>query len=94
MIAAAEDGGQDPLERAYIAREAGISAAELGDWAAAQNWFDRAQTAASGLKLPSVQAMAIGLLADTAHAACRAGRADTAILKLREAFVPVDHRPR
>ncbi|WP_137102335.1 tetratricopeptide repeat protein [Azospirillum argentinense] len=87
LIAAAEDGGQDPLERAYIAREAGISAAELGDWAAAQNWFDRAQTAASGLKLPSVQAMAIGLLADTAHAACRAGRADTAILKLREALV-------
>jgi hypothetical protein len=31
LTAAAEQGGQDPIERTYIAREAGISAAELGD---------------------------------------------------------------
>lgn len=87
LTAAAEQGGQDPIERVYIAREAGISAAELGDWAAAQNWFDRAQTIASSLTLPAVRAMAVGLLADTAHAACRAGHPDVAIVKLRDALV-------
>lgn len=87
LTAAAEEGGQDPLERAYIGREAGISAAELGDWATAQNWFDHAATAALSLKVPSVQAMAIGLLADTAHAAYHAGRPGVAILKLRDALV-------
>jgi hypothetical protein len=87
LTAAAEAGGQDPLERAYIAREAGISAAELGDWAAAQDWFDRARIAAATVRTPSVQAMAIGLLADTAHAACRAGRPGIAILSLRDALV-------
>ena len=87
LTAAADKGGQDNIERAYIAREAGISAAELGDWAAAQNWFDRAQIAVSSLRLPSVQAMAIGLLADAAHAACCAGHPDIAILKLRDALV-------
>ena len=39
LTAAAEAGGQDTIERAYIAREAGISAANLGDWPAAQGWF-------------------------------------------------------
>jgi hypothetical protein len=87
LTAVAEDGGQDALERAYIAREAGISAAELGDWAAAQNWFDRAHIAVSNLKTPSVQAMAIGLLADTAHAACCAGYPHIAIPKLRDALL-------
>ncbi|MBR9971298.1 hypothetical protein [Magnetospirillum sulfuroxidans] len=87
LTAAAAQGGQDPLERAYIAREAGISAAELGDWEAAQNWFDRAQVAASGIRLPSVRAQAIGLLADTAHAAYHAGHHGIAIRKLRDALI-------
>lgn len=87
LATAALVGGQDAIERAYIAREAGISAAELGDWSAAQTWFERAQVEASKLKVPSVQAMAIGLLADTAHAAYFAGHPDVAILKLRDALV-------
>lgn len=87
LTAAAEAGGQDPLECAYIAREAGISAATLGDWAAAQQWFERAQSEAATLdKIPSVRAMAIGLLADTAHAAYCAGRPDIAIAKMRDAL--------
>lgn len=88
LAAAAEAGGQDPLERAYIAREAGISAASLGDWAAAQDWFERAEEAAVVLdKIPSVRAMAIGLVADAANAAFRAGRPGMAILKMRDALV-------
>lgn len=87
LTAAAEAGGQDAIERAYIAREAGISAATLGDWDAAHHWFERAQkAAATASNIPSVQAMAIGLLADTAQAAFRAGRPDIAILKMREAL--------
>ena len=87
LTAAAEAGGQDTIERAYIAREAGISAATLDDWAAAQQWFERAQGEASTLdKMPSVRAMAIGLLADTAHAAYCAGRPDIAIVKMRDAL--------
>ncbi|MER9947372.1 hypothetical protein [Mesorhizobium sp. M0047] len=86
LATAARAGGQDALERAYIAREAGISAAELGDWAEAERWFEQAWTEASDLQVPSVRAMAIGLLADTAHAACCAGRPDVAVMKLREAL--------
>ncbi|KZD21163.1 hypothetical protein [Tardiphaga robiniae] len=87
LTAAAEAGGQDTLERAHIAREAGISAAILGDWPAAQLWFERAQAAAATpAEIPSVRAMAIGLLADTAQAAYQAGRPDIAILKMREAL--------
>jgi len=88
LAAAAEAGGQDSIERAYIAREAGISAANLGDWPAAQGWFERAQAAAAAVAMiPSVRAMAIGLLADTAQAAYEAGRPDIAILRMRDALV-------
>lgn len=88
LTAAAKAGGQDAIERAYIAREAGISAANLGDWAAAQGWFERAQAAAATVStIPSVRAMAIGLLADTAQAAYEAGRPDIAILRMRDALL-------
>lgn len=87
LTAAAEAGGQDAIERAYIAREAGISAATLGDWDAARHWFERAQVAAaSASEIPSVRAMAIGLLADTAQAAFNAGHPDIAILRMRDAL--------
>lgn len=87
LTTAAEAGGQDAIERAYIAREAGISAATLGDWEAARHWFERAQVAAAtASEIPSVRAMAIGLLADTAQAAFKAGRPDIAILKMRDAL--------
>lgn len=86
LAAAAKEGGQDQLERAFIAREAGISAAELGDWDASWRWFDKAQAEASGIGLPSVRATAIGLLADAAHAACRAGRPDVSVARLRDAL--------
>lgn len=88
LSVAAEAGGQDRIERAYIAREAGISAAALGDWDAAFNWFDRAKEAAeTASEIPSVRAMSIGLLADTAQAAFEAGRPNIAIGKMREALM-------
>lgn len=88
LEAAAQVGGQTALERAYIAREAGISAANLGDWSAAVNWFDRAQRAATEASaLPMVRAMSVGLLADTGQAAWHAGRPDLTVGKMREALV-------
>ncbi|WP_420607317.1 hypothetical protein [Novosphingopyxis sp.] len=87
LKAAADVGGQDMIERSYIAREAGISAANLGDWPAAADWFERAQAAAAQSSvIPTVRAMAVGLLADTAHAAYNAGRPEVAIVKMRDAL--------
>ncbi|MCJ2010437.1 hypothetical protein [Methylobacterium sp. J-092] len=85
LAAAAEAGGQEPLERLFIAREAGISAADLGDWLDAERWFERAHAAA--VLVPHVlgNAYAIGLLADMGHAACRAGAHGRALGLFREA---------
>ena len=85
LAAAAEAGGQDPLERLYIAREAGISAAELGDWPDAERWFGHARAAAAHLPQASVRASVIGLLADMGHAACRSGAYARALDRFREA---------
>ncbi|MGU3422633.1 hypothetical protein [Methylobacterium sp. D54C] len=85
LAAAAEAGGQDPLERLYIAREAGISAAELGDWPDAERWFGRARAAAAHFPQASVRASAIGLLADMGHAACRSGAHARALDRFLEA---------
>lgn len=88
LLAAASDaGGQDPLERAYIAREAGISAAALGDWQAARGWFEKSRDAAVLLEQPTVRAMAIGLLADIGHAAALSGDIPYALEKMREAVL-------
>lgn len=84
---AADAGGQDALERAYIAREAGISAAELGDWRGAEAWFERARAAASLVPMPSVRAMAIGLLTDMAFTAFHAGSPRRAFERFREALL-------
>lgn len=85
LAAAAEVGGQDPLERFFIAREAGVSAAELGDWSDAEQWFGRAHTAATCLPQDSVRAYAIGLLADIGHAACQSGAYRRALRRFRDA---------
>ncbi|WP_447761254.1 tetratricopeptide repeat protein [Sphingopyxis panaciterrae] len=87
LTVAAETGGQDPLERAYIAREAGVSAAALGDWEAARSWFEKAREAALLLDQAPVRAMAIGLLADIGHAAALTGNMPLALEKLREALL-------
>lgn len=89
LTAAAEQGEHDQVEYAYIAREAGISAAELAQWAEAENWFERAQTAAVGIDLPVVKSMSVGLIADTAHAAYMAGRPHVAVEKLKTALQQV-----
>jgi hypothetical protein len=63
----------DPIEQAYLFREAGVSAGELDGWAEAREWFAAAREAASRAKSPAMKVMSIGLHADEALAAARAG---------------------
>ena len=61
-------GRDSPVDRAFAMREAAISAANTGDWKQATAWFDEAQKAAVKLESADMQAMAVGLEADTAVA--------------------------
>ena len=61
----------DPIERAFMLREAGISAAELGAWGDACKWFAAARESASATRGEGMRPMAIGLRADEAIAAFR-----------------------
>ncbi|MGU3387827.1 hypothetical protein ACLBYG_25215 [Methylobacterium sp. D53M] len=81
--AVAASSSQAPVERAFLLREAAISAAELGDWAKAAAWFAQGRDAAykvGGVMTP----MAIGLEADIATAAWHLARADAAVRGMAE----------
>jgi hypothetical protein len=72
-----ENAGQmelrEPAARTYMLREAAISAAELGEWAEAREWFAAAREVASSAATANMKLMAIGLRADEAVAAYQAG---------------------
>ncbi|CCD98879.1 hypothetical protein BRAS3809_2270008 [Bradyrhizobium sp. STM 3809] len=70
---AGEMDRQDRAARSYMLREAGICAAELSQWAEAREWFAAAREAAGSALSPSVKLMAVGLRADEALAAFKAG---------------------
>jgi tetratricopeptide (TPR) repeat protein len=76
----------DFIEQAFMFREAGISAAETGDWAEAARWFDAAQ--AAGLKGANdgMAQMTLGLVADRGVAEFKAGNLTKAIGSLSEAL--------
>ncbi|TCG09227.1 hypothetical protein BZM27_06845 [Paraburkholderia steynii] len=69
----------DPVERAYLCREMGISAAETGNWTAATMWFGRSREAASKALSKTMRPMEIGLRADEALAAYRGGETARAV---------------
>jgi len=77
---------QDPAARSYMLREAGISAAELGQWAEAREWFTAARETATSAMSPNIKLMAIGLRADEALAAYMAGDVVVALKGLDVAF--------
>ena len=64
---------REPIERTYMLREAGISAAEIGEWAEARQWFAGAHSAGGNIKTPTMQPMRIGLRGDQAIAAYKSG---------------------
>lgn len=70
------------IERAFMLREAGISAAELGEWVEAGQWFASAREAAVATQSADMRAMAIGLRADAALAAFKIGDATKALREL------------
>jgi hypothetical protein len=67
------------VDRAFVMREAAISAANIGDWKQAEVWFGEAQKAAAKLDMDGMQAMAVGLIADGAVAAYQAGNVGDAL---------------
>ena len=92
-----ENAGQmelrEPAARAYMLREAAISAAELGEWAEAREWFAAARQVASNASSANMKLMAIGLRADEALAAYQAGDVVAALNGLNTALdeiAPVD----
>jgi hypothetical protein len=80
-------GRDSPVDRAFAMREAAISAANTGDWQQATAWFDEAQKAATKLESEDMQAMAVGLEADTAVAALKAGNTQDALRKMAGCLV-------
>ena len=82
--------GQDsPIERTFALREAAISAAKCSEWLLAEKWFLDGHRAAACLDSNNMFAMAIGLGADAAAAALRAGdtgRALTGFVKSVDAL--------
>ena len=72
--------GQDsPIERTFALREAAISAAKCSEWLLAEKWFLDGHRAAACLDSNNMFAMAIGLGADAAAAALRAGETSRAL---------------
>lgn len=82
----ADQLGDDLVERAYVFREAGISAGELKRWSEARQWFTSARDAASRTQSDAMEAMAVGLLGDIAVAARHCGDDVGAIQLLAQAL--------
>jgi hypothetical protein len=86
LASIAADTAFSPTDRAFMLREAGISAAELERWEEARKWFDSAAGAAL-LADGNVRLMAIGLKADGAVAALMARDVPGAFRAITEAMV-------
>lgn len=69
----------DGMERGFIAREAGISAAEAGDWEAGRTWFIRARESFAPYDSGALPAIKVGLLADAAQAGLKSGDSASAV---------------
>jgi hypothetical protein len=84
---------REPVARAYMLREAAISAAELEQFAEAREWFAAARQVASSTASENMKLMAIGLRADEAIAAYLAGDVIAALNGLEAALdeiAPID----
>ncbi|NYT67099.1 AAA family ATPase [Pusillimonas noertemannii] len=80
-------GKDNNVERAFALREAAISAANCDDWAQAEEWFLESKISASAAELPDMQAMSVGLGADAAVAAFKAGQTERCLRGLADALV-------
>jgi hypothetical protein len=89
--AAHPTGLDDPVERAFMLREAGISAAETGHWEESGKWLAAAAKAADDARSPEMKVMATGLRADAAIAAFKVGDANAAISGLCDVLDELSH---
>lgn len=80
----------DSIERAFMLREAGISAAELGEWKEAKEWFVSARQAAATATSLEMRPMAVGLRADAAVGAFKGGDVITALCELATTIEELD----
>ena len=85
-----EAGAADPVQRMHEHREAAISAAKCGEWLQSEKWFLEAETAARLAQGDDIEAMAVGLRADSAVAAFEVGDVGRALKRLADAidFLP------
>ena len=79
-------GGTDPAERAFLLRKAAMSAAKCDEWTLAATWFLNAQRAANSAHGETMNAFAIGLGADSAVAAFKAGNVGQALRRFGDAL--------
>ena len=79
-------GGTDPAERAFLLRKAAMSAAKCDEWTLAATWFLNAQRAAKSAQGDTMYAIAIGLCADSAMAAFKAGNVEQALKRFANAL--------
>ncbi len=79
-------GGTDPAERAFLLRKAAMSSAKCDEWALAATWFLNAQSAAKLAHGDTMYAFAIGLGADSAVAAFKAGNVEQALKRFADAL--------
>jgi hypothetical protein len=75
----------NPVERIFLLREAGISAAEAGDWSKANEWFRGAREIGDGRTLDGMRAMIVGLSGDESVAAMKTGDRHGALLSMKRA---------
>ena len=79
-------GGTDPAERAFLLRKAAMSAAKCDEWTLSATWFLNAQNAAKLAQGDTMYAFAIGLGADSAVAAFKAGNVGQALKRFVDAL--------
>jgi hypothetical protein len=77
---------KNPVEKVFMLREAGISAAELGEWSRARTWYATAHDVAMTSSVPTMRPMALGLMADKAVAQLMSGDPVGALRSLGEAL--------
>jgi tetratricopeptide (TPR) repeat protein len=80
-------GADNPIDRAYALRQAAISAAKLGEWAEAADWFKDAEKAAASSGLDDMKMMAVGLEADRAVALLNNGDAAGALESMASCLI-------
>ncbi|TIP18431.1 hypothetical protein [Mesorhizobium sp.] len=75
---------EEAVERAFMLREGAVSAASLGNWAEAAQWFEAAREAAAAARGEHMLPMEIGLSGDHAVALLKSGEVEKALSRMAE----------